>query len=303
MHNSINVFEIDPDVVDPVSSRKAILAMQATKQFVDGDERYEQTNERLVGLARKIGKSATMTYEDLIFNDTFFDGKGIRVNSDDPETAAGEADFYYTHRMIEDNLYDAIGALSFMDKNKGYYKAGRSGNGMFIGRLRIDKYVALESIKTATRDLGRLRQRLDPETFSKFRPYFIGLNGYPGPSGLYSASLPILDLLVHGGSNITSEERDQIHSNIEQGLYPGYNDQDAQLKKLLGDEDPQLKMPDAIRDSITEQLDSFRHAHKASVQKFVPGALDGTAEGSGGVKKVAEYLNSKIIVQKGKHHD
>ncbi len=300
-----NILEIDPGAMESRSpeEQKALLAMRATKLFVDDDTGFEEANARLMALAKSLDEPATMTYEDVVIrNASCSDFAGmLYVLSDDPHIAAQEAEFYKSHKDIEISLGRAVSALFFMNENRHLYGRGFVRCGIFGGGLGTDEVTAPESLTYVNNKVRGLYRDLDPQSFNSFRPYFVGLNGYPGPSGLYSAAIPVLDLLVHGGINIRPEEREQIRKNLEQGLYPypAY-----MLEELLGQENPMLDMPDKNRAELTNELNAFRRIHRSSVKKFVPGAENGTADGSGGVANVPDYLDSKIIVQeKEKEND
>ena len=149
------------------------------------------------------------------------------------------------------------------------------------------------SLQSAGKKFGSLYRELDPVAFADFRPYFRGINGFPGPSGLFTAAIPIIDLLSHGGSNVTEEERTRLLEDTDRGLYPSH--QSGLLKDLLVDESPHVDMPDAVRTSVKSLLNRFRKVHTGSVRRFVPEALNAGAEGSGGIADVAEYLASKML--------
>lgn len=282
--SNVNVFEIDPDLVDPVESRKAVLAMQATGFHVLGDGRFEQANDRLICLAQKIGKPATMTYEDVIFLNNTTGEAPVRVISESHDVAEQEAEFYQKHRVIENRLFTAVDILM---QNYVYHS-----HMTYRGRAELTAQMMIEE---ATDIVRSLYQSLSKEQFVQFRPFFVGLNGYPGPSGLYSASLPILDLLVHGGINIDFEEREKMHDNLEQGLYPSFKNGTLLLETLLNADKPQLDIFPKEKDTLLKRMRAFRQTHRESVKKLVPEAMDGTADGSGGMKNVAEYLDSKIV--------
>lgn len=261
-----NVMDIDPETIPQLHERKAVTAMQATALF--GSDGFERVNSSLAEVATEIGAAATMTYEDLIFVNPL--DEGAYVISRDPAIASQEALFYESHRSIEDTLGETIEAIRFSEFD-----------------------VVTASLQAAGKKFGSLYRQLDPAAFAAFRPYFRGINGFPGPSGLFTAAIPIIDLLSHGGSNITEDERMRIIADTERGLYPSH--QTGLLGSLLSDKDPQVDMPDPVRTSVKTLLNRFRKVHTGSVRRFVPEALDAGAEGSGGVADVAGYLASKIL--------
>jgi hypothetical protein len=261
-----NVRDVDPFMIPEPRERKAVLAMQAIAAF--GSDAFESANNNLVEAASEIGTAATMTYEDLIFANPL--GAGAYVLSEDQEVAMQEALFYRSHRSIEDTLGEAIGAIQISEFD-----------------------IVTASLRNAGKEFGGLYRHLDPSAFATFRPYFRGINDFPGPSGLFTAAIPIIDLLSHGGSNITEEERVRLIEDTDRGLYPSH--QSDLLRDLLAEEDPQVDMPEEVRLSVNSLLNRFRKVHTGSVRRFVPEALDADAEGSGGVADVAGYLASKMI--------
>jgi hypothetical protein len=261
-----NVREIDPSTISELHERKAVLAMQATG-LVDTDD-FADVNHDLLTIAVDIGVAPTMTYEDLVFVNPL--ETGTYVLSENPVVAEQEALFYSSHKSIEDTLGETIQAIRFSEFD-----------------------IATASLQSASKKLGSLYRQLDPAAFAAFRPYFRGINGFPGPSGLFTAAIPIIDLLTHGGGNISDEEHARLIEDTARGLYPSH--QSGLLKDLLVNEDPQVGMPDDVRIAISSLLNRFRKVHTGSVRKFVPEALTAGAEGSGGVADVAGYLSSKML--------
>lgn len=273
--NIRNVMDIDPQAIEDQYQQKAVLAMRATALL--GTEQFDEANNELIKVAGSLGAAATMTYEDLIFVNpveaTPF------VISPDAGVAEQEALFYASHKAIEDTLAEGIAALQLGEFN-----------------------VVTETLQGAIRSFGGLYKKLDPVAFDAFRPYFVGINGHPGPSGLFTAAVPIIDLLGHGGSNIDDDERARFLSSIEAGLYPSH--QSNMLQDLLLADDPKVELPEDTQAVIGRLLNRFRHIHTKTVDKFVPQAKNAGAEGSGGMKNVAEYLDSKVIKDmKGEKND
>ncbi len=265
---------VDPQGIEDQHEQKAVLAMRATALFGTGE--FDAANSELTEAARLLGAAATMTYEDLIFINPV--ETAPYAISPDPGVAEQEALFYVSHKAIEDTLAEAIGALQLGESD-----------------------LVTETLQDAIKSFGGLYRKLDPAAFEAFRPYFVGINGHPGPSGLFTAAIPIIDLLGHGGSNITYEERARLLRDIETGLYPSH--QSGTLKDLLLTDNPQVDLSTEAQEVISTMLNRFRNIHTKSVRKFVPQALNAGAEGSGGVKNVAEYLESKVIEGKEKQND
>jgi hypothetical protein len=270
----IHIYDIRPEDTPP-SLRKAAAAMLATAYEVDSDPRFEAANEQLQHTAHTVSQPPTATYEDLVFANC--DSGVTLVMSPDPEAATHEVLFYRGHKQIEDQLAETI-----------------------VGIETNDLKGATNAIRHAAASFGNLHQRLGRNAFNAFRPYFIGLNGYPGASGLYSASIPTLDLLIHGGVNMQLEERRRIRTDILSGLYPSH--QSGKLLGLLDRPSSQQNLPEDIAYSLTKRLNTFRRVHTSSVQKLIPDALTGSTVGTAGIANVAGYLTSKYV-DTGEKHD
>lgn len=337
--NVINVSEISAETIRNPGKQKAILAMQATKAFVDGDEKqFRKLNAILIDVVVD-RVPPTMTYQDVIFENDDPYGNTY-VLSDDLEVAQAEAGFYRAHQSIEVSLERAVSRLAisalfglagsnrarfirpvgdtrahFAERQRGSiirYVQPKAGSPQLallrsVPQSLMDRDLSQESldvtgcVQEATGTIVDLFRDLNPEHFSAFRPYFVGLNNYPGrypgPSGLFTAAVPILDLLVHNGRNTSQAERDRIGRNLEDGLYPlgkGNIVGAHLLRALLSLESAELDINPQKRE-IEDQLDRFRSAHMAIVKRNIPGAMEGRTGGSGGVTDVRSYLRSKKI--------
>lgn len=78
-------------------------------------------------------------------------------------------------------------------------------------------------------------------------------------------------------------------------MYPNQEDRRALMHVFLGGHSSPVKLPNNVQEDIEQQLNQFRGQHMRAVSKFVPQAMDGTADESGGIAKVADYLKPKII--------
>src|SRR5579872_6336298 len=157
-----HVFDVDRNAIEDPHRLKALIAMQAVVQLVDGDPAFVETDQELQAVAAVTGTASTPTYEDLIFSNPL--AEGGYVMSRDPDTAQHEANFYRGHARIEQRLARAIEAIQVED---------------------ID--LAALAIRRAARMFqSDFNGSLDTRAFSAFRPYFKGINDYPGASGLYT---------------------------------------------------------------------------------------------------------------------
>lgn len=265
----VNIRNVDPSLVPDIQERKAVYAMLATTMI--GQPEFDSVNQELMDAARVMGVAPTMTYEDLVFANPL--ERGGYVLSEDAAVAEQEILFYVAHRKIESDLAIVIDGL-------------RSGN----------YYVATALMNAAGEKMGDLYRQLSPEAFAAFRPYFVGINGYPGPSGLFTAAVPIIDLMTHGGEdNISASERVRLIQDVQRGLYPSH--QTELLQQLLLSANPRLGLPPNILKDLRSLLNTFRGRHKKNVHRFAKEALEEGAEGSGGVSDVAAYLGSKLVRQ------
>jgi hypothetical protein len=233
-----SVFEIEPNTHGHSPQRyKAILAMQATGLYVAGDERFPVVNARLNEAAEKTGLPPTITYGDLVFSSNVAIGEYVPVISSDPEAAADEGLFYTGCRQVEAQLYGVISHL-----------ANPGGNPDRPGKR----------LEVAITTLEALNKNLTPERSNAFRRFFVGLNGYPGPGESYSEAMPILNLLVNGGRDITPEEQEEMRADIEKGLYPDHMNHTEMLARLLEANNPQAEMADSTRATLVGQLGTIR---------------------------------------------
>lgn len=310
--NVINVSEINAETLNDPIRQKALLAMQATKQFVEGDEkRFIDTNCRLLMIAG-YGIPPSMTYEDVVITNN--DPEAILVMSNSDSIADAEARFYLAHAAIEKTLDKAIQELvahadihntfPVLDEDEpptiaALKEAKDERYGLkYTDSELIDPSESIAVVAAHTKDL---RANIKKEDFAKFRPYFVGINGFEGPSGLYSCAVPIIDLLTHGGVNMGPEERTQIYKNLSHGLYPrrsGVYASSNLLHGLLNIVNVGLDLPEGVRRDVMSELDRFRAAHRGAVKRYIPGAIKGETAGTGGVTTVAEYLDSKIFRKK-----
>lgn len=95
---------------------------------------------------------------------------------------------------------------------------------------------------------------------------------------------------------MNQEERERMLNDLQAGLYPSHQSE-ALTDLLVNGSD--IELGSAVASGIVKRLNNFRRAHRGSVRKFVPQALESQAAGSGGVADVAGYLASKMVVQEG----
>jgi hypothetical protein len=277
--------------------RKAMLAMQTVAAMVDGDqERFDGLNVQLHEAASAIGAPPSATYEDLIFSNSVYGSVKVLTKQGLPATSEHEARFYRAHRIIETGLDLAVRKLMSHGDNA---ERVADISGLQVEPLRYTEYDVspVEHVDVAVSGLKNLRAGLsNEETFNAFRLYYAEpLNGYAGPSGLYSATLPILDLIVAGGQNMPDKIRDFVAGSLEQGLYPQRVGYHGLLSHLLESDAPSMDMPGEERDGIVDALNRFRRAHSGAVRNLLPKVYRGEVPGSGGIENYQELIEAKLI--------
>ncbi len=274
--------------------QKSILAMQTMHALVNGTEDYTDLNEELHGAAETIGTPPAVTYEDLIFSNDLFGA--ARVMSEEAHPAEHEAKFYRAHRVIETDFHLAVRKLLSHGDNASICS---EAIGFSVEPLEYSEedVSPTKHVDIALGGLKNLRAGLrDPETFNAFRVYFAEkLNGYAGPSGLYSATIPVLDLMTTGQRKNPDKVKNFMLDGVNNGLYPQRIGYDRLMKHLLETDAPEMEMPDEEREGINAALNRFRIAHSGAVKNLLPKVHDGTYPGSGGIENFKELQEAKMI--------
>jgi len=290
---------IDTRMLDPYAGhfdlhdKKAILAMQATAACIEESSKFEGLNDRLLETADILGEPATITYEDVIFTNPVFGD--VRVLSLDPTIATAEGRFYRSHRIIETSLELAIRKIMGLGNNALRFAQAETYTPPPIAESPYT-VSPVQDLKNAKAEFLHLRTGLSREEFMAFRVYFKdGFNGYPGPSGLYSANIPILDLIANGGVNIQDGVREFIEEKVVMGMYPNRKGERDLMAFLLQESDSTMEMNDEIRTGIIDTLNRIRMHHDKAVQKHLPEVASGEAPGSGGISNYPELSDAKKV--------
>lgn len=285
------VLDIDPSRIDDPRSRKAVLAMQAMRLFVDSNEQFGAANERLIEAAAAIDRPPTITYEDMIFVNPVYEGSYVMLQ--EPGIANVEMKFYTAHRRIEQETYSAIAGLV----GKDTYNQSTSDPDNPHG-VKID-FDALRSpvdhLQQVNRLITDLNRGMTHAEFTQLRTVFGGLNGHDGPSGLHSSSIPLLDFLIHGGGNINEGDRQRMTQASHANLHPVGQPFDLLLQAALEGAPVQLDLDPGLQAALVDEMNTFRRRHRGSVKKHLPDVDAGKDAGTGGIQTVGAYLAGKVV--------
>lgn len=239
--------------------------------------------------AEVMGMVPTVTYEDLVENNP----------STDIRTATGTLDeehFLFAHKLIEEKWRRAISGIDVAIEaciNHDYETAAQSTH---------------QANLAYRRGIGRLmhiHNKMNGEQFNYFRLYFDPIRSdLKGASGQYTATQPIIDLLVYGDKlppeyfayleqsmkylPVWGQQRIQeVRSQIEEG---------KTLRTLTTGLPKDSNLLLAVN-SLADATNKFRSHHQQTVKHFLPGYESGTTLGSGG--STGNFLNDRKIMTGG----
>lgn len=248
-------------------------------------------------LARATGMKAGITYEDLIFINPLKSDPRLFTTG---EAGRAERDFYLGHRLLEDPLGETVEKCKKAVNLLG--TQGRSGI-LRAGTLLQEAQKIFIPVTTYTHHIG---QDMNKDKFKIFRQYLGGnpQRGLVGPSGKFTAGIPILDFLL-GGLPIMAE---YPKLEEEMGYYPraGQKEiQNAQAKAESGqslvDMSRELGNPRELYEplqAMSGAIREFRGQHMKAVRHQVPEALANTAAGTGGEDDAGSFLRRRLRI----HH-
>lgn len=262
-------------------------------------------NSKLTGLIDRVaemkGRPPIITYEDLIFINPL--QTDCRTHTDG-DVGRSERDFYVVHRGIESHLGVIIEVLK-----QSIDKLFLEGVGAVEGVYR-DIHSAGLRWKDINEGMDVLWKEMSPDHFSAFRPYFLEhpirrtSNGekYKGPSGAFTASIPIFEILF-AGEKMQKEQFKYFEENeiyfprkgregIQEAL--GYLQEGRTLTQganLVGN--PPTLVEELAK--FDQYLNEFRGKHYAGVRRQIPGSIEGKVSGSAGETNVGRFLRGRII--------
>ena len=233
-----------------------------------------------------VGQIPGLTYEEVILINPPHD----RRRFTDGAIGGSEDDFYEGHRQIEQRLDTAI-------------TNGLRANIAMIGSGDTD--AAAEFLANTAANAEQVAafmkqfKQMDKDHFGQFRGYFAThpTRHLKGPSGAFSARVPILDLVVAGdhtlpvyGSYLTNNMQYFPRGNRKQLAAAQQLAERGLTVSAVNDKlghDPQVASAVA---TVYDSLDVFRAKHAAAVQHHVPAAMAGKAPGTGGEQDVRTFL-------------
>ena len=194
---------------------------------------------------------AQLTYEDIILTNPKSDMRTFT----DGTVGDSEAAFYRGNQALEGNLNSVIDALCL---------AGRTGEISFLD-------TACQSVMEASKTMETIRNEIDSSNYQLFRTYFDAnpFTGEKGPSGLFSATIPHIEILLKGWDNYAARahlvenvayfpQRDVL--SLRQSLNEGSN---------LSDRFADNATAKGQLNAIGEWVDKFRCSHKKSMRQDV----------------------------------
>jgi hypothetical protein len=252
--------------------------------------------------AIKLGAANVLTYEKYILENPVNTAEArLFMQFGSPEREQ-ELFFVNTHRQIELKLKsvieDLIKIYEYVRKKTQF---GISSE-FILEEVEFDLSNAVEEMSIACREIGNLF-RLNGESFETFRRYFKSNpeRDLPGPSGLFSATFQVLDRLLLDSNE---EENGSIPNEI---AFPQHEEHGfvgiptvrkaqqftiikSQFKEFIeGKQDLKLQI-----ESIIANLLRFRKGHKGLVKKYVPQALEGSADGTSTGSKFYQAFNKEV---------
>lgn len=244
--------------------------------------------------ALTLGRPSILTYEELVMINPLDDlrlfSKGVR--------AKAERTFYTIHYDIEDILRAVITDLVMIRDN--LVATGKMG----AEDPALVKY-NIEHFNHVFQNIGMMMRDLSRDEFLKFRTYIsaygkMGEPDYlPGPSGAFTASIPIVEFLLAGDQSekdyLIFVSKNFLHypvvqRNLMKQLAEGYLAGEAKSLLTLADEqDDEQELRSALR-GLADKLKTFRQKHMGMVRSKLPESF----KGSMGAGNTRDFLENRI---------
>lgn len=239
---------------------------------------------------------AGITYEEIILINPPSDRRTFTQG----EIGQSEADFYEGHRCIEGNLATAI-----------------TGEREAITRLRqngpavVDEVVNLLGVTSANiavvnEYMGVIGMRMPRTSFEVFRRYLTThpTRGLKGPSGAFTAKIPILELFL-AGEQLPADYHQYLADNR---IYFPRNEREeideacrlAQNRFSLTAICQQIGRPAVLVQRLAEisgLIRDFRGRHYRGVKHQIPGAVSGKMAGTGGEVNPGVFLIDRMKIR------
>ncbi|MCB9798385.1 hypothetical protein H6758_01515 [Candidatus Nomurabacteria bacterium] len=208
---------------------------------------------------------------------------------------SGEAEraFYLAHKEIEHGL--AMACAKIM-KALGHTDPQQACNALH--GIEHDTSVLIEN----TRHLAGM----NPEHFAAFRGYLAShpVHGFPGPSGLFSPGVYLLELLLRGPQSTWPQffaNRGTCFDNESLRSITGAMEDGHTLTAHMISLDWPPRMHEVVR-FLETLLDSFRGHHYKAVRKQIPQALTPGGTGTAG-ESAGQFLRDRMRESKASHRN
>lgn len=304
-----------PGSVDYDVARLDVLMLYAG--FAHVGVRVDDNLSNLIGCFSR-DKVPALTYEDIVLNNpiAYTNERGELIYRDprtftDKEVGADEEHFYGIHQELEHAmkpavlvLKDAIFAHTRSRDNFSPIDALQKTAGADAGLSALDLLIS------NTRTVGRGMKHFD-----KFRPFlnpipkeYVGPTlpdeEYVGPSGAYSGTVHVLDLLIEGSvGKLPSDDEVILYLEANRKYIPQTDyvllDEAIAFSTrkndflYVSDEEGKTLIDTLV--NYANRLLMFRRIHVGSVRHQVPSVMKNDSEvGTGGISNVARFLQGRI---------
>jgi hypothetical protein len=248
-------------------------------------------------LSRRVNRPPCLTYEDLVITNPSGDWRKFTTG----EIGHSEAAFYQTHKWVEEILGPATWEM--FSALQQLVQFGFEGVPQACNTL-VEVTNKLANASSLVRELGEeMPQQHYGDGFRLFLNPHPHREGMFGPSGQFTATIPVFDTLL-AGENLPKkiisyrQQRDWFFpkAGLEQmkQAWAAVNERGSlvSLTKSLG---KPVELVLAI-DGLIEELKDFRTSHYKAVVKQNPESLAGKVSGTSGEIKVAGFLKSRLKI-------
>lgn len=234
----------------------------------------------------------SITYEDLIYINPEHDPRTFTIG----EVGESEFSFYQGHNQIERYLETVIRGIEC-----AAYQLQENQDGTRAARELIMGTQAFVAVIENTRKIGL---NMSMEHFSYFRMFFSKTSLRPnlnGPSGLYTAAIPIIEILL-AGENLPEEPITFVKNNLVYFPRKGRLEINKAVEKMQRGETitafaQKMEEPPMLMDAIeglSKKIREFRGMHYKGVKHQIPAAVSGELAGSGGAANPGEFLRGRM---------
>lgn len=285
---SIGSFDADPDLNLDLALLDLIFLESGIVH--SGGVPGERLTRLVDELALKGGRIPALTYEDLVYVYTNPLGQDPRTFTEGA-TGLSERDFYMGHWRVERELNSCVVRCRGIVKNETPWPEAEEALHEVSQRLEV--------VADHTKMLGMQMPR---EHFRAFRQYLNThpLRGFKGPSGVFSATFPTLEILV-AGDKLPKEYYEYYAENWQ--YLPRHERPLFEEARQLASEGRTLgqlvervpSLGDAVG-AIGISIQKFRGTHYQAVRNQIPEVLNGQAAGTGGEQDVDGFLRKRMRI-------